>query len=109
MFFTSQRSEIFIILYTGKFHKVIGGTYMYYHLSFFCQTLNLILININVFAFLQVQMQAQLLNCTAAILQVSEEDCAGISQLLFNLLLTVLCQNEETHGQVLASYCEVCN
>lgn len=107
MFFTSQRSEVFIILYTGKFHTVIGGTY--YHLSFFCQTLNLILININVFAFLQVQMQAQLLNCTAAILQVSEEDCAGISQLLFNLHLTVLCQNEETHGQVLASHCKVCN
>lgn len=54
-------------------------------------------------------MQAQLLNCTAAILQVSEEDCAGISQLLFNLLITVLCQNEETHGQVLTSGCTVSN
>lgn len=66
-------------------------------------------LDINIFAFLQVQMQTQLLNCTAAILQVSEEDCAGISQMLFNLLITVLSQNEETHGQVLMSCCTVSN
>ncbi|XP_022319894.2 dynein axonemal assembly factor 5-like [Crassostrea virginica] len=48
----------------------------------------------------QVQMQAQLLNCTAAILSVCEEDCVVISQQLFNLLITVLSQNQEARGQV---------
>lgn len=45
-------------------------------------------------------MQAQLLNCTAAILSVCEEDCVVISQQLFNLLITVLSQNQEARGQV---------
>ncbi|XP_048757748.2 dynein axonemal assembly factor 5-like [Ostrea edulis] len=48
----------------------------------------------------QVQMHSQLLNCTAAILKVCVEDCAAISQQLFDLLITILSQNQNTQEQV---------
>ncbi|XP_062607964.1 dynein axonemal assembly factor 5-like [Saccostrea cucullata] len=48
----------------------------------------------------QVQMHSQLLNCTSAILQVCQEDCGLVSQQLFNLLITVLSQNQDSRDQV---------